>query len=153
VTLSSKSLLLVSHVYTKTGTFTVSVTATDEYGHVSAAATATIEVVPVALETDPFNSGQSALFVGSSGNATVTFAASGKGIDVTLGGLNEGVFNTSGPLILFAQGGKDTVKEGSGLKNSLYLPESPTADNVETDLDNETMRWAGLTAAVEILNV
>ena len=43
-------------------------------------------------------------------------------------------------------------QEGVGVKNSLYLLESPTENNVETDLDEESIRWAGLTAAAEILN-
>ena len=151
-TFSSKSPVLVNHVYTKTGTFTVTVTATDEYGHTSAAATAKIDVASVAVETDPFNSSQTALFVGTSGTETIGFTPSGKsGISVTLGGTNEGVFTTSGPLVVFGQGGKDTVKE-SGLKNPLYVLESPTADNVESDLDEEAIKWAGLKAAVEILN-
>jgi RHS repeat-associated protein len=150
---SSKAPLVVNHVYTKTGTFTVSVTATDEYGHTSTTATVTIKVVPVAVETDPFNTSQTALFVGgTTGNDTVSFAASGKNIAVTLNGVSEGVYSTSGPLIVFGQGGKDVVHEGSGLKNSVDLLESPTADNVETDLDNEALQWAGLTAAMEILN-
>jgi Putative Ig domain/PKD domain len=151
-TFSSKSPVLVNHVYTKTGTFTVTVTATDEYGHASAAAIAKIEVASVAVETDPFNSSQTALFVGTSGTETIGFTPSGKsGVSVTLGGTNEGVFTTSGPLIVFGQGGKDTVRE-SGLKNPLYVLESPTADNVESDLDQEAIKWAGLKAAVEILN-
>jgi hypothetical protein len=50
------------------------------------------------------------------------------------------------------QGGKDVVHEGSGLKNPVDLLESTTADNVGTDLDNEALQWAGLTAAMEILN-
>jgi hypothetical protein len=151
-TFSSKSPVLVNHVYTKTGTFTVTVTATDEYGHTSAAATAKIGVASVAVETDPFNSSQTALFVGTSGTETIGFTPSGKsGISVTLGGTNEGVFTTSGPLVVFGQGGKDTVRE-SGLKNPLYVLQSPTVDNVESDLDEEAIKWAGLKAAVEILN-
>jgi RHS repeat-associated protein len=150
---SSKAPLVLNHVYTNTGTFTVSVTATDEYGHTSKVATVTIKVVPVAVETDPFNASQTALFVGgTAGNDTVSFAASGKNIAVTLNGVSEGTYSTSGPLIVMGQGGKDTVNEASGLKNPQYLLESPTADNVEADLDNEAIHWAGLTAAMEILN-
>jgi hypothetical protein len=150
---SSKAPLIVNHVYTKTGTFTVSVTATDEYGHTSTVATVTIKVVPVAVEIDPFNTSQTALFVGgTTGNDTVSFAASGKNIAVTLNGVSEGVYSASGPLIVMGQGGKDVVHDGSGLKNTVYLLESTTADNIETDLDNEALQWAGLTAAMEILS-
>ena len=152
-TVSSKSPLVVNHVYTKSGTFTVSVTATDEFGHISSAATTTVKVVPVAVEVDPFNTRQTALFVGgTTGNDTVSFVASGKNIAVTLNGVSEGVYSTSGPLIVFGQGGKDVVHEGAGLKNSVYLLESPTADSIETDLDNEALQWAGLAAAMEFLN-
>jgi RHS repeat-associated protein len=152
-TVSSKSPLVVNHVYTKSGTFTVSVTATDEFGHISSAATTTVKVVRVAVEVDPFNTRQTALLVGGTmGNDTVSFVASGKNIAVTLNGVSEGVYSTSGPLIVFGQGGKDTVKEAAGLKNALDLLESPTAKNVEADMDAESIAWAGLTAAVEILN-
>jgi PKD repeat protein len=150
-TFRSNSPVIVNHVYTKTGTFTVRVTATDEFGHTSAVATMTLKVVPAAVETDPFNSGETALFIGASGNASVAFTLSGKSIEVTLDGTNDGTFTTNGPLIVFGQGGKDTIK-AAGLKNPLYLLESPTADNIETDMDDESIRWAGLTAAVEILN-
>jgi PKD repeat protein len=151
---SSKAPLIVNHVYTKTGTFTVSVTATDEYGHTSTTATVTIKVVPVAVETDPLNTSQTDLFVGgTAGNDTIAFASSGKnGIAVTLNGVTEGTFSTSGPLIIFGQGGKDVVHEGAGLTNTIDLLENATADNVETDLDNEALQWAGLTAAMKIIN-
>jgi PKD repeat protein len=150
---SSKSPVIVSHIYISTGTFTVTVTATDEYGHVSKAATVAIKVVAVAVETNPFNKNQTALFVGAAGSSTVSFAESGKsGIAVTINGTNEGVFTTTGPLIVFTQGAPDTVTEGSGLSNVLDVATTPTADNIESALDNEAIQWAGLTAAVEILN-
>jgi len=103
---TSKSPLLVDHIYTHPGTFTVSVTATDEYGHTSTVATATIKILPVFLGTDPFNPNKTALFVGATtGNDTVSFAASGRnGIAVTVDGVNEGVYSTTGPLIVFGQG-------------------------------------------------
>jgi PKD repeat protein len=153
-TFSSKAPLIVNHVYTKTGSFTISVTATDEFGHASQAATTNISVVPLAVETDPFNSNLTALFVGgTSGNDTVKFVASGKsGIAVTLNGVSEGTYSTSGPQIVFGQGGRDVVDESSSLKNQSYLLESPSADNMESDLDYEALQWAGLTAAMEILN-
>ena len=67
--------VLVNHIYTQTGTFTVSVTATDEYGHASTVATVVINVVPAAVEVDPFSSTKTALYVGgTSGNDTVNFA-------------------------------------------------------------------------------
>jgi hypothetical protein len=145
--------LIVNHVYTKTGTYTVSITATDEYGHSSSAGTTTITVVPVAVEIDPFDPSLTALFVGGTGGKdTVAFTASGNQIAVTLNKVAEGTFSTSGPLIVFGQGGADTVTVGAGVTNTSYLLETPNADNAETDLDDETIQWAGLSSAVEILN-
>ncbi len=153
-TFSSKAPMIVNHVFTKTGTFTISVTATDEFGHASKTATTTVKVVQVAVETDPFNANETALLVGgTSGNDTVQFAASGSNsIAVTLNGAAEGTYATSGPLIVFGQGGRDVVRESPALSNPSFLLESSTADNIETDLDNEALQWAGLSAAMEILN-
>jgi Bacterial Ig-like domain (group 3)/PKD domain/Beta-propeller repeat len=145
--------LIVNHVYTKTGTYTVSITATDEYGHTSSAGTTTITVVPVAVEIDPFDLSQTALFVGGTGGKdTVALTASGNQIAVTLNKVAEETFSTTGPLIVFGQGGADTVTVGAGVTNTSYLLETPNADNAETDMDNETIQWAGLSSAVEILN-
>jgi len=145
--------LVVNHVYAQTGTFAVEVTATDEFGYTSVVATQKIVVATAALEMDPFNTSQTALFVGvPSGNETIDFNLSCKNIAVTVNGASEGTFSTSGPLIVFGQGSTDIVNEGSGLTNSISLLQSPTVDNLETDLDNEAIQWAGLTAAVEILN-
>jgi hypothetical protein len=71
---------------------------------------------------------------------------------VTINGTNEGVYTTAGPVIVFMQGAMDTVTEGSGLSNVLDVATNPTADNIESDLDNEALQWAGLSAAMEILN-
>jgi hypothetical protein len=153
-TLTGTSPLLVNHAFTQTGTYVVQVTATDEFGNTSVVAKQTILVASVAVETNPFNRSQTALFVGgTTANDTVSFASSGKnGIAVTLNGKSEGTFTTSGPLIVFGQGGSDTIKESSALKNQSFLLPSMNADNIETDLDNEALQWAGLTAAMEILN-
>jgi hypothetical protein len=153
-TLSSKLALLINHVYTTTGTFPVTVTATDEYGHVSQVATLTIKVVPVAVETNPFNKNQTAIFVGgTTGNDTVIFTPGQGGIAVTVDGVSEGVYSTNGPLVVFGQGGKDVVNKGAGLTNPVDLLQSPTASNVRADLDNEAIQWAGLSAALAIQNL
>ncbi len=153
-TVSSKSPLLVNHVFNRPGTFTVTVTAVDEFGNASSPVSVAIKVLLVTLEPFPLNTNKTALFVGgTTGNDTVVFAAAAKGgIAVTLDGVNEGVYTTTGPLIVFSGGGKDTVKESLTLKNTVALLESPTADNFETDLDKEAIQWAGLTAAVTIMN-
>jgi len=47
VKVTSKTPLALSHVYTRTGTFTVIVVATDEYGHASARASVAIKILPL----------------------------------------------------------------------------------------------------------
>ena len=132
----------------------MSVTATDEFGHASTAATLKITVVAAAIEVDPFNSAQTALFLGgTTSKDTVAFTASGGKIAVTLNKIAEGTFSTSGPLIVFGQGGADVITVGAGVTNPSYLLASPTADNAEADMDQEAIQWAGLSSAVEILSV
>ena len=110
-------------MYTHPGTYTVSVTATDEYGHTSAVATAEIRIISIFVGGNPLNTRQTALLIGgTTGNDTISLTPSGKnGIDVTLDGVNEGIFSSNGPVIVFGQGGKETVKESSGLKDPVYL--------------------------------
>ena len=38
------------------------------------------------------------------------------------------------------------------MSNPYYLIENLSTDNVETDLDDEALQWAGLSAAMDILN-
>ncbi len=111
-TLSGPAVLLINHVYTKTGTFTVQVTATDEYGYACAVATRDDQGRLRGRRADPFHSELTALFVGgTSGNDTVSFTASGKnGIAVTLNGVSEGTLAPTAPLIVFGQGGTDVVQ-------------------------------------------
>jgi RHS repeat-associated protein len=116
--------------------------------------TTVITVVPATVETDPFDASQTALFVGGTpGNDTVSFALAGNsGIAVAVNGVSQGVYHPSGPLIVFGQEGQDLVQEDPALTNPFYLAESPNADNIESSLDNEALQWAGLSAAMEILD-
>jgi hypothetical protein len=145
--------LAIGHVYTRTGTFTVRVTATDEFGHTSSTATRTVRVVAAAVETDPFDATKSALFVGgTSGNDTVAFTRSGGRIAVSLNRTSQGTFSASGPLIVFGQGGTDSAQENAQLGNALYALEDPNQDGIEISLLDSAIHAAGLSAALEVLN-
>jgi PhoPQ-activated pathogenicity-related protein len=152
--LSSKSPHVLSHGYRRPGLYTVSVTATDEFGHTSAPATVSIRVEFAFVGIDPFDRTQTALFVGGTGgNDTVSFAASGTGgTAVTLNGVSQGTFTTSGPLIVFTGGRTDTVTEGAGVTNSLFVALKPTDFNLEADLQAEVANTAGFNAAMEVLS-
>ncbi len=137
--LLSTSPLLLAHAFTRPGTYTVSVTATDEFGHTSAPATVVIRVVFVFIGINPFNPKGTALYVGGTGGSdTVNFtAAANGGIGVTLNGVSQGVFTTTGPLIVFNNGVLDTVTKGPGISAPLYVAQSPNDYSIESDLESE----------------
>ena len=114
--------VVLSHVYTRPGTFTVTVTATNQSGKTSPPITRTVGIKPVAVEPDPFDSRKTSLYVGgTSGNDTILFTKSASGIAVSLNGVAQGMFSTTGPLVVFGQGGHDTVREDSKLSNPLIF--------------------------------
>ena len=149
--LTSYVPLLVNHIYKKVGVYTVSITATDEFGRTSAPATVVIHVVSLFFGLNPFNPNQTALLIGEMPGDTVSVtAAPGGGIAVTLNGVSQGVFNVTGPVILL---GQQPTKPAFGLStNSNLLVQTPTAASLESQLDSEALQWAGLSAATEILN-
>jgi GH25 family lysozyme M1 (1,4-beta-N-acetylmuramidase) len=103
------------------------------------------------LSTAPSNAGQTTRSVGAaSRNDTFGFAATEPNSIAVRLNVAEVVFGACAPLI--PEGGATVVDEGSGVKNKLSLAESPTADNLEAVLDCNELRWAGLTAALEILS-
>jgi hypothetical protein len=102
---TSKSPLQLSHVFTRFGTFTVIVVATDIYGHTSARASATIKVVPVPI--------------------------------VPRALANQAALQIPGVAI----------DEAATAPDSLAI-----ADNPSADLVYESIQWAGLSAAIDVLN-
>jgi hypothetical protein len=154
---SWKSPLVLVHIFTRPGTYTITVTATDEYGHTSAPATVTLRVLFVFVGFNPFNPRQTALFVGGTGgNDTVSFTSAGSGIAVSLNGVAQGVFNTAGPLIVFTGGATDSVTKGAGVNSALYVAQNPTDYNLEADLEAQanggtSFNPMGFNAAAEVL--
>jgi PKD repeat protein len=98
----------LSHTYTASGTYTVSVTARDKDNGTSTAAAMTVTVVAAELQTG-------SLFVGgTNAGETITLrpANTAGGISVTVGGSAVGTFTPAagGRLVVYAQGGNDTVE-------------------------------------------
>src|SRR5205807_4776685 len=56
----------VDHVYTKAGTFSIQVTATDKDGGASNKASQQITITNIAVQPDPFAAGQNMLVIGGS---------------------------------------------------------------------------------------
>ncbi len=141
--------ILVNHIYRQDGTFTVTVTATDQFGNTSLPATVVIRVISLRIGFNPFNPNQTALIIGETpGNSYSIGAAANGGIAVTIDGVSQGVFNVSGPVIVLGQQGKPSF----ALSTRGSLVETPTVDSLESNLDSEALQWAGLSAATEILN-
>ena len=65
-TAGNGSGMLVEHVYTEAGSYTISVTATDQSDQTSQLTTHSIEIKVAELQDDPHHAGQTALFVGGS---------------------------------------------------------------------------------------
>jgi hypothetical protein len=102
----------LDHLYTQTGTFNIQVTATDSNGVVSQQATLPVQISTVALEPDP--SGGTALAVGSNaaGGDTIILTAtstSGKTVSVTMNKVSLGMFTPTGHILVYGQGGKDSI--------------------------------------------
>jgi hypothetical protein len=55
-------------------------------------------------------------------------------------------------LIVFTGGRTDTVTEGAGVTNALFVALKPTDFNLEADLQAEAANTAGFNAAMEVLS-
>src|SRR5207249_1201036 len=85
--------LLVDHVFTADGSYTVRVTATDKDGGQGAPATVPVAITAVALQGDTCDPTKTALVVGGTlGNDTIVFSPVGSNgsIQVTINGVSQG---------------------------------------------------------------
>jgi Ca2+-binding RTX toxin-like protein len=113
--------LAVSHTYLAEGTYTVSVTATDKDGGVSAAATMTIDIKAAGILTDPTDPTKTALYVGgTTGDDKIKVLPVGStgAYEVFLNGESKGTFSPTGRIIIFGQAGDDSID----VPNTVTLP-------------------------------
>jgi PKD repeat protein len=153
-TVTAFTPFLVNHIYRHTGVYTVTMTATDEFGRTSLPVTVTILVLPFRLGFNPFNPSQPALIAGGNPGDTFSFSAAPGGIAVTLDGVSQGVVNVNGPVILVGQPTKTSFGLNSNQTYNYHnlTVETPTTATLESDEDSEALQWAGLSAATQILN-
>jgi len=121
-TLSGLSGTQVSHAFTTPGTYTVSLTATDPSNNASVPATMSVAITTVLMETDPFNSSQTALAVGgTTGNDTIaiTPVANG-GVMVGMNFVNYGSYFPTGHVLVYGQSGNDIIKTAAQTINGVY---------------------------------
>jgi len=110
-----------SHAYTTTGSDSISVTATDPSSHASTLALTSVSVTTVAMETDPYDSSLTALYVGGTlGNDTIaiTPVASG-GVKVGMNFVNYGSFFPTGHVVVYSQSGSDITKTAAQMINGV----------------------------------
>jgi Ca2+-binding RTX toxin-like protein len=122
--------ITLDHLYTTTGHFTIQVTATDTSGVVSRLAKRTVKVGTVALETDPLDPSQTALYVGgTTGADTIVIKpvdASGT-VSVRIGTTGLGKFQPTGHIVVYGQAGDDTIKLQSATINGVIVSVSAPA--------------------------
>jgi PKD domain len=111
-----------SHSYTTTGTFSVSVTATDQFGLASTAVTQSITIGLAQVQADSASQGGTAglAISGTSATGGVILApgAAANSIKVTRGGTVLGTFvPTGGNIAIYGDGGNDVVTV-TGVANS-----------------------------------
>jgi Ca2+-binding RTX toxin-like protein len=117
-TLSGASGLVVNRVYPASGNYTIKVTALDAAGNVTPqTATQAVVIKQVALEVDPADPAQTALFIGgTTGTDTITIApanTTGTTVTVSINGVLQagGPFSPTGHLVVYGQAGNDVIQE------------------------------------------
>jgi Ca2+-binding RTX toxin-like protein len=128
-TVSGPAGLAVIHTYAASGIFPVKVTVADAAGNVSPqAASQTVAVRAVALEPDPGDATKTALFVGgTAGNDAITIApadATGLTVSVSINGATQpgGPFGSIVHIVVFGQGGSDSIQEVAATFSSQSVP-------------------------------
>src|SRR5262249_16032797 len=102
-----QSGLSLGHTYAATGTYTITVTATDKDNGTSSVVTQTVNVVPALLQDGDLYVG------GTAGDDLITVQpaddTSGQ-VVVTLNGQNLGTFAPTGKVVVFGLAGNDTIQ-------------------------------------------
>jgi uncharacterized delta-60 repeat protein len=122
--LSGTSTLIVEHVFTGPGAFTVKATATDDDDGVSAVANHSINIVPAMLQSDPVDGALTALFAGgTNGDDLIEVRRDGMAGNyrVDVNGVFQGSFQPSGRIIVYGIGGNDTIDVASNVTSSAIL--------------------------------
>lgn len=104
---ASGSGLLLAHTYATTGTYMITITATDKDNGTGSVVTQTVQVVQALVQNGDLYVG------GTSGNDQITLrpadAVSGQ-VVVTLNGQNLGTFAPTGKVVVFGLAGNDTIQ-------------------------------------------
>jgi hypothetical protein len=136
--LAGPAAFSAAHAYALAGTYTVAVTATDEFGSVSTTATQPMKILAVTMEGNNLAVGSTA------GNDSFTLSPgtlSGQ-VSVRLNGASLGTFAPTGSILLFGDGGADRVVVNGGAGNDTFTFAGNTVGwNGQTVLGNGISSW------------
>ncbi|OAI54193.1 hypothetical protein AYO44_15340 [Planctomycetaceae bacterium SCGC AG-212-F19] len=122
-----------THVFTRNGTFTVAVTATDQFGIASKPAKMAINISSVAVESDPLYPGQTLLAVGGTGgNDDVRIKEvhqhKSSQIEVFINHVRQGAFPLPGRIAVYGGPGNDRIVVGPDIVIPAWLYGGPGND-------------------------
>jgi uncharacterized repeat protein (TIGR01451 family) len=120
-TISGPGGLTVNHIYPAPGTYTIKLMVIDAAGDVLQHATMPVVINSLALEADPDGSGNTALVIGGPASGSTIILAPSAGavpVAVSINGAAQKIPalpSTLGHIIVYGQGGNDTIKESGSL--------------------------------------
>ncbi|HEY2587130.1 MAG TPA: PKD domain-containing protein [Tepidisphaeraceae bacterium] len=109
-----------SHAFKANGTYTVSLTITDKDG-LSTTVTKTVTVGSVGIEPDPVFGGSMLVVGGTSGADTIDIKSIKGGVRVTMNGVKTDVTDPFGRIVVYGEGGGDTIQVDKKVTNDAFL--------------------------------
>jgi PKD repeat protein len=125
-----------SHIFTASGVYTVTLSIRDDDGGLTSV-TKEVTITAVAIQTDPCDSGETALVVGgTTGSDTIVFARLNNAGDiaVSINGVLEGVFNPTGHIIAYGQAGDDDIELDASIALDAWFYGDAGNDRLKTGL-------------------
>jgi Ca2+-binding RTX toxin-like protein len=110
-----------THAFAEEGTFTITVTATDQDGAASDPVSQTVEIEAAAIIDDPLNPGHTLLAVGGTeGNDTIVINPS-RGFKVLIGGESIGTFSGAERIAIYGMDGNDNIHIAGAIRVAAWL--------------------------------
>src|SRR5262249_13418596 len=134
---NTSATVMEPHTFVTTGTYTISVTAKDPSGNASMTAMLSVSINPVVMETDPYISSQTALYVGGTlgdDNIAITPGPGGVGVKVGMNMVSYGSFNPTGHVVVYSQSGNDIIKTAAQVISKVPAAQAGTLTYVSVPL-------------------
>lgn len=132
----------LQHVYVANGSYSVTVTATDQQGVVSAPASTSVSISAAALVPDDCcDDGMMLVVGGTSGNDDIKVEPNGGPSEwrVKINGATIGVFSATERLIVYGQSGNDVIEVAGSIQASAWLYGDAGDDNIKGGAGNDIL--------------